>query len=421
MARAKWLERVRHRPVVDAATAPAGRAAELMAAFVADPGGTDLRPVTRSMTRVVCGWILGHPAVRSAEDAWVLRSALVARPDLQELMALRMEAQRQMLTEALEEGDEVPPLYLVARLDAIIDGSIDRFLDLLPAGSVMQVDVLAARYRLDLCQAVFARLRRFEVRAALTGLQADGSEEEMVRELGPDVQMLDVAAPMDYRDRLTHVARLRAEVTPHRADIVMGSIASAVDEWAGNVCGADYLTGPLYVQEDVSALAHRPREAETDADRSPYEQAAARHPATVATLGVVLEHCRAITERVCAEGDRADAYVSYRQISLLPREAAALISGMADSGAAVTVLAPAFDGLAMTGLTCTNLDASEPLAQGWVFVALLPGEGHVVAAVDLDDDAEPLQRRHSFVAAADRDLALRIANRISQRAAARET
>ena len=50
-----------------------------------------------------------------------------------------------------------------------------------------------------------------------------------IRDKGPDVLTLDVAAPMDYRDRLTHVARLRAEVTPHRADIVMGSIASAVD------------------------------------------------------------------------------------------------------------------------------------------------------------------------------------------------
>ena len=276
MGRTGWLDRVRHRPTA-ADLAVSGPAAEVVAAFRADPGLTDLRPVTKAMTRDISGWILGHPAVRSAEDAWALRSALLGSPDLQALVEFRDDAQRRLLTEALAEGDAVPPLYLYARLDAIADGSMDDFLALLPAGSAMLFDVMAGTHRPELCERVIQRTRAFGIRAALTGLKADGSEDEVVRRLAPDVLMLDVNPPMDYRDRLPDVLRLRAEVGPHRAEIVMGGVSSAVDEWAGNVCGADHLTGPLYDNADLSALTST-READPGDDKSAYEQAASWYP-----------------------------------------------------------------------------------------------------------------------------------------------
>ena len=69
------------------------------------------------MTRDISGWILGHPAVRTVQDAWSLRAALIVSPDLQELMLVRLDAQRCLLAQALAEDSAVPPLYLVARLD----------------------------------------------------------------------------------------------------------------------------------------------------------------------------------------------------------------------------------------------------------------------------------------------------------------
>jgi hypothetical protein len=418
MARTRWLDRVRHRPVPTEPEAPTSHTSELLSAFLADPGSTDLRPITKAMSRDVAGWILGHPAVRTAEDAWALRAALIASPELQRLMELRLDCQRRMLVEALAEEDEVPPLFVVARLDALLTGEHDEFLRLLPHDSVLQVDVRAAGHRIELCREIFARVRKFGIRPALTGIQADGSEDEVVRLLAPDVLMLDVAAPMDYRDRLEEVVRLREEVAPHRAAVVMGSVATVVDEWAGNVCGADYLAGPLYDNQDLSALTHGRKDSASTDDLSPYEQAASRYPAAVDSLAVALERVREIVSRVTACGDHADAYVTYHQIPQMPQEVSTLIAEMVSSGAAVTALAPRFDGLTIPGLTYSAVTAEEPLAQGWSFVALLPGEGHVVAAMGLDHRGHPLRRRQSYVVAEDRDLALRIANRISQRAAA---
>lgn len=418
MARTGWLDRVRHRPGPADGGEPRGPASEVLAAFLADPESTDLRPITKAMTRDVHGWILGHPAVRTVDDAWELRAALIASPDLQRVMQVRLDAQRRLLADALAEDGELPPLFLVARLDAIRSGSLDEFLRLLPAGSVLQMDAVAATHRLELCREVFAHVRDCGVRTALTGLRADGSEDETVRSLAPDVLMLDVAAPLDYRDRLAEVVRLREEVGPHRAELVMGSVATAVDEWAGNVCGADYLTGPLYDNADLSALTHGARDTGSETDRSPYEQAVCRYPAVVEPLSVALDRVREIMERVCASGDRVDAYVTYHQLPRLPEEISTLLATMVAAGAAVTVLAPSFDGLHIPELTYTAVAAEEPLAQGWAFVALTPREGHVVAAVGLDHEGHPLRRRQSYVVAADRDLALRIANRISQRTAA---
>ena len=95
MALAGWLDRVRHRPGALVLPAAADeQTARLVAAFRADPGATDLRPVTKAMTRDISGWILGHPAVRTVQDAWSLRAALIVSPDLQELMLVRLDAQR---------------------------------------------------------------------------------------------------------------------------------------------------------------------------------------------------------------------------------------------------------------------------------------------------------------------------------------
>ena len=416
MALPRWLERVRHRPGPGDADSGPLQHAELLEAFRAAPGDTDLRPVTKAMSRDVSGWILGHPAVRTAEDARALRAALLAREDLAQLIHTRLTAQAHLLTEALTEDPDVPPLYLVASMDKILSGDLDSFLHLLPPGSAMQMDVVAATHHPELSRRAIAHLHGCGVRAALSGLLGDGTEDAIVRELAPDVLMLDVATPLDYRDRLTQVARLRAEVGRHRAELVVCGVATAVDEWAGNVCGADHLTGPLYDNADLSALATRTLDADSDQDLTPYEQAAARHPSHIDTLGAVLDRARVVTERVCAGSDHADVYVAYREIMLLPAAAASLIAAMVEAGAAVTVLAPAFEGLARPGLSLGPLRPDEPLAQGWVFVALLNGEGHVIAAVDLGDETEPMLRRHAYVDAEDRELALRIANRISQRA-----
>ncbi|MCA0436372.1 MAG: hypothetical protein LCH98_07755 [Actinobacteria bacterium] len=422
MALAGWLDRVRHRPGALVLPAAADeQTARLVAAFRADPGATDLRPVTKAMTRDISGWILGHPAVRTVQDAWSLRAALIVSPDLQELMLVRLDAQRCLLAQALAEDSAVPPLYLVARLDTLLEGSIDGFLTLLPTGSVMQIDVTAAAHRMDLCRNAFARLRDFRVDTALTGLWADGTEEQIVQELAPDVLMLDVDAPLNYRDRLTQIGRLRAGAGPHRARIVMGSVASVVDEWAGTVCGADHLIGPLYDTEDLTALAHRVRETAAQDDKSPYEQAAAHYATSVATFRDVLARVATIADLVCASADKADVYLACRDVGGVPAEAARLVARMVDCGAAVTALAASFHGFDMPGLTCTTVPPNEALTDGWALVVLLPGVGHIVAGIDLGDSVTALDRRHSYVVAEDRELAVRIANRISQRAAERDS
>lgn len=431
MARTRWLDRVRHRPATTPADPRSDRLATLLAAFRADPGATDLRPITKAMTRAVSGWILGHPAVRTAQDAWDLRAALIADPGLADLMHVRVEAQRRMLAEALADGDEVPPLYVVTRLDTLCDGGLDAFLTLLPAGSVLQVDVLSATRHRQLCVEAFAHVRDLGVRTALTGLRADGSEAQAVGSLAPDVLMLDVAAPLDYRDRVEEIDRLRAATDAPGAQVVMGSVSTMVDEWAATVCHADHLTGPLYDREDLSALAAASRETAPDDDRSPYELAAARHPATQSTRDVIVGRLAELSARVCAVGDKADVYLVDRTATGFPADSVGLVRQMLAAGAAVTALSPAFDAMSVDGLMGATLTASEPLARGCAFVALLPGEGHVIAAVDLDDapdpapddgpddGPDPVVRRESFVDVEDRDLALRLANRISRRAALR--
>ncbi|MCB1252297.1 MAG: hypothetical protein KDB39_03435, partial [Austwickia sp.] len=105
----------------------------------------------------------------------------------------------------------------------------------------------------------------------------------------------------------------------------------------------------------------------------------------------------------------------------VPAEAARLVARMVDCGAAVTALAASFHGFDMPGLTCTTVPPNEALTDGWALVVLLPGVGHIVAGIDLGDSVTALDRRHSYVVAEDRELAVRIANRISQRAAERDS
>lgn len=428
MARLRWLTRLRHSASSHHMSLlhPPGtqESTALLAAFLDAPAVMDLRPAVRSMTRDVALWFLGHPAVHTAAQARELRTELMRCPELTRVLDQRLAAFWALLQEAREDGVDLPPMSLSVGLTALADGSYDDSLRLMFPGSVVQIDAEAARHDMETALAGAANLRNLGIRVGCSALNAVPEEFEVVRRIAPDMLVLDLAEPMDYRDRLPHVLRLRAEAGAS-PDVVVGGVSGAVDEWAAVTCGATHLMGPLYDTEELSVLTDPSRKPLSWTIRpdggtlTPYEVAAERHPTQTDTLAGVLSRLPKFQEAACDAGERADVYISHAATDdegNVPSSSLATLRRLVDCGAAVTVVAPRLSAPPVPGVTWGALADDDPMAQGWVFVALVPGAGHLIAAYDVGDGGEMLSRRFAFVEADDREVAIRIAGRISRAA-----
>ncbi|WP_040322267.1 hypothetical protein [Austwickia chelonae] len=466
MARLRWLERVRHPPIKEhgpaAYTLPSRSLEELVEEFREHPTASDLRPVVRAMSRDVVAWLIGHPAACSAQETRLLRGEILTSADLHPLFQARMSHLAQVIEHACATGHEIPALTFNLPLQATAEGFYDDILRILPTGSFLRFDIGYPDFDLDVARAAVQRVRDRQVRVGLSGLSAlaeDGpaeearagddfpeggepgtdprrdlvvpvdpvgslpgvvlpeelSEEEVVRELAPDVLVYDSASPLEYRDRMPRLLRLRAAAG--RPQVLVSGVSTAVDEWAAITCGANWLSGPFYERESLSGLDHlsdRPELRRADEGLSAYEVAAKQYAPRTVTVEQALDLALELHHRVCAVGDYADAYLSMPTIMGMPERASTAIEAMLRSGAAVTTVALDLTEAPAEGMIWGRTDPGDSLAQDWVFVTLFPGEGQVLVARPVEEQGTA--RALSYIFAHDRELALRIARRISRSA-----
>ena len=427
MVRLSWLRRA-HRVVPDLAGvdliddhADRDVAAQLLAAFRADPAAFDLRPVVRAMTRDVVGHLLGHPAVRTAHDGVLLRQALLQAPDLHELLTARLRGLT-VFVAGFGAADAAIPLSTAVDVRPLLAGAYDDMLRRLPPGSAVQLDTLTAIRHPQVAHDAAELVRRLGLRVALSGICADGTEEDVVRRLRPDSLYLDLVSPMDYRDRMTQVLRLRAEAREAREakpHVLCAGVPSTGYEWAAVACGATPVAGPLYESrqpEDVPGAwaAGATTPGSVLEHRSPYELATSRHRSNTGTLAEILTRAHAAAQSAAAQGEHADVYVAFSGWPELPEEAVRDLECLVAAGAAVTVVAPGLQRPPLAGITWGEIPPGDALGQGWVYVVLFPGEGHLLAAHDVGDVHALLDRRFAYVDARDREMARKVANRISR-------
>ncbi|WP_116112220.1 hypothetical protein [Austwickia chelonae] len=466
MARLRWLERVRHPPVKHAGpaayTLPSRSPEELIEEFRKNPTASDLRPIVRAMSRDVVAWLIGHPAACSAQETRLFRAEILTSPELEPLFEARMRHLAQVISQASTTGHEIPALTFNLPLRPTTEGFYDDILDVMPTGSFVRFDIGYPDFDLTTAHAAVQRLRDRQIRVSLSGLSAlveDGmtdeagggetfpeghdagaesrrdlvvpadqvgavpelalteslSEEEIVRELAPDVLVYDSATPLEYRDRMPQLLRLRAAAG--RPQVLVSGVSTAVDEWAAITCGANWLSGPFYERESMSGLdqlADRPELRRADEELSAYEVAAKLYTPRTVTVGEALDLALELHHRVCAVGDYADAYLSMPTIEGIPTRALAAIEAMLRSGAAVTTVSPDLTAAPAEGMIWGRTDPDDSLAQDWVFVTLFPGEGQVLVA--RPSQGADITKGLSYIFAQDREIALRIARRISRSA-----
>lgn len=377
------------------------------------------------MTRDVVSWMVGHPAVVTALDAILLRDALQVAPDQPQLLETRLRSLFSILLDEVTEGADVPPFALTLPFSALLEGTYDEFLRLLPTGSLVRIDARSVRTHLDAAGGLTDHLHELGVLSGLSGLSADGTEDDLVRLVRPDTLVFDRRPPLDYRDRMTRVLRLRAEPGPARSrrEVVVCGVTTAVEEWAAVTCGASLLAGPLYDAVDLVEVATHGRvqpkvfRGQGEPEGSVFEMAAARYPSEDEPLTALLEWAVPVGERVIALASQANVYI-VAGLSTMPERVVRGIEAMATAGVAVTVVGAGLFAPPVPGITWARLATTDPLARDWAFVALLPGEGHLVVGLPIGEGTDMLQARTACVHAQDRELAVRIANRISRSVAA---